>query len=108
MARKRKRRAAAATTTPSKLAAKETMAITSLSLSAGLPVLQKLKKNSPNNVSAEKPTLLETEKEELDSIISPANKTAEISSEPPKSHSPITTASCRRKQAKPQRKNGES
>ena len=108
MARKRKRRAAAATTTPSKLAAKETMAITSLSLSAGLPVLQKLKKNSSNNVSAERPTLLETEKEELDSITSPANNTTEIISEPPKSQSPITTASCRRKQAKPQRKNGES
>ena len=106
MARKRKRRAAAATTTQSKLAAKETMAITSLSLSAGLPVLQKSKKNSSNNVSAE--TLLETEKEELDSIISPSNNITETNSEPPKSQSPITTASCRRKQAKPQRKNGES
>lgn len=105
MARKRKRRAAAVTTS-SKLAAKEAMAITSMSLSA-LPVLTTSKKKS--NSASTATTLLATGKEEIDSRISPAKKLIENSELPnTQSQSLITTASCRRKQAKPQRKNGES
>ena len=111
MARKRKRRAAAVTTS-SKLAAKqEAMAVTSLSLSA-LPVLPTSKKNNSNqNASTEKATTTEVEagKEKMDLKTSSAKKLIE-NSEPLKMQSQplITAASCRRKQAKPQRKNGES
>ena len=51
----------------------------------------------------------ENDDEELNFAILPTKMMIENGiSEPPKSQSPINTASCRRKQAKPQRKNGES
>ena len=117
MARKRRRRTAAAATTTnsSKLAVvKEDMAITSMSISsaAASPVLTASKKissiNTTTKTTTTTKTLLEKDKEELESIISSKTKSIENNLEPPMSQSPITTASCRRKQAKPQRKNGES
>ena len=115
MARKRKRRGVAATTattvknvvtkTSSKSTTKEAMA----SLTSALPVpptapstKTKLDLTSKERLT----TSLATKEEKLDSIISQTEKI--ISEEAPKSQSPITAASCRRKQAKPQRKNGES
>ena len=115
MARKRKRRGVAATTattvknvvtkTSSKSTTKEAMA----SLTSALPVppTAPSTKTKLDLTSTERlTTSLATKEEKLDSIISQTEKI--ISEEAPKSQSPITAASCRRKQAKPQRKNGES
>ena len=115
MARKRKRRVAATTTTTSsKLAPKEEMAITSLSLSSALPEPPTSKEKSSKETPKEATTTTlggnkENDEEELNFVILPTKMMIENGiSEPPKSQSPINTASCRRKQAKPQRKNGES
>ena len=116
MARKRKRRVAATTTTTSsKLAPKEEMAITSLSLSSALPEPPTSKEKSSKETPKEATTTTtlggnkENDDEELNFVILPTKMMIENGiSEPPKSQSPINTASCRRKQAKPQRKNGES
>ena len=110
MARKRKRRGVAAaaikvvTKTSSKLATKEAMA----SLASPLPVpMSRPTKRKLDLASKESLTTnLASKEDKLDSIISQTEKI--ISEEIPKSQSPITAASCRRKQAKPQRKNGES
>ena len=111
MARKRKRRGVAAaalknvvTKTSSKLATKEAMA----SLTSPLPVSpSKATKGKLDLTSKESLTTnLASKEDKLDSIISQTEKI--ISEETSKPQSPITAASCRRKQAKPQRKNGES
>ena len=118
MARKRKRRARVAATTiatttaknvvtktSSKLATKEAMASLTSALPVPLPTLPtkpKLDLTSKERLT----TSLATKEEKLDSITSQTEKI--ICDEAPKSQSPITAASCRRKQAKPQRKNGES
>ena len=111
MARKRKRRGVAAaalknvvTKTSSKLATKEAMT----SLASPLPVPLSVPKKGKLDLTS-KDTLtssLATTEEKSESVICQTEKI--ISEEAPKSQSPITAASCRRKQAKPQRKNGES
>lgn len=121
MARKRKRRAAAVTTSSKLTAAKEAaMAITSppLKSAAALPVLRATSKKNANNSAAPTATkkLLPPEKEEINSTrISPANNLIDKQEqEPQQPQQPLSTttataaASCRRKQAKPQRKNVDS
>ena len=111
MARKRKRRGVAAaaiknvvTKTSSKLATKEAMA--SLAPPLPVPVSRPTKRKLDLASKESLTTNLASKEDKLDSIISQTEKI--ISEEIPKSQSPITAASCRRKQAKPQRKNGES